>query len=251
MNHRIFVSSGGMGSTHLVHSIRATGTTCVEKPMDNTFYTERWPRVARVERKKPVVAGLHELPSPKICRRFIKVQNKRSNAPEHFSLDPTKTLAVNLLNYFAFLGSNGSACVLRATSLEGLLNDNGVRDVVFLIRDPVQSYLSFAKPERHKNIIDKLGGVEGADAIAFWCWSWNSLAGEYLKAKSNNLDPVLVRYELVEADTAQLESPFLKKVFGTFSPKRNEVLLPERCERRIRELVSENYASIYGTRPIS
>jgi hypothetical protein len=235
-----------MGSTHLVHSIRKAGTPCVEKPDVNTWYPAGWPEAARVERDKPVVAGLHEHPTPLICERFLAAQAELSNAPDRFSLDPARPLADNLVHYFAFLRSNDTACVLRGTSLGGLVAEARLRDVVFLIRDPVQSYMSYAKPQRHGRTFQLLGGVESEDAISFWCWSWNCLADEYLQAKASGADPVLICYERIEEDVARAENPFLDQVFSTFRPRESDVQLPRSSVQRFRDLVGDRYEQIYG-----
>jgi hypothetical protein len=236
-----------MASTHLVGRIRSAGTPCVEKPEANTWYPAGWPAAARVERDKPVVAGLDERPTPLLCERFLAAQDRLSSAPERFSLDPARSLGDNLVDYFAFLRTNRTACVLRGTSLEGLIAKAGLRDVVFLVRDPIQSFVSYAKPKRHGRTFRRLGGIESEDAIAFWCWSWNCLADEYLLAKASGADPVLICYERVEEHVARVGSPFLDEIFSTFRPRENDVRLPASCVQRVRELVGDRYERIYGT----
>lgn len=245
--HLLFVAGGGGGSTHLVNSIRRTGTPCVEKPNINTWYPQEWPPLIRTERGKPAIAGLHERPTATICRRFLTTQSKLSNSPLRFSLDPERTLAANLKEYFAFLRSHQVACVLDAVGIQGLVSLVRPRRVVFLIRDPIQSYLSFAKPERHLRYIKKLGGVDSEDAIGFWGWYWSCLADEYLGAQARRLNPILIRYESVSADLEKTKSPFLREVFSRLRPRSNdESRMSAAARGRLRELVSSRYEQIYG-----
>jgi hypothetical protein len=238
-----------MGSTHLVWTLREQGTHCVEKPNINAWFPKDFPVAIRDEPAKPAFASLDVLPRAGFCKRFLWVQNRMSDAPERFELDPEKTIAANMADYFAFLRSHGTACVLEGAGLNGLLADGGQRNVVFLIRDPIQAYISCAKPKRHGRYFEQLGGMESDEAIAFWCWGWNCLADEYLKSKKNGLDPVLVRYESAEADVAHLESPFLTKVFATFRPNTNEVHLSASAQRRVLEGLGDRYGQIYGEDP--
>jgi hypothetical protein len=246
VKHRVFVSSGGMGSSYLVNAIRGVGVPCVEKPLVSTFFTEDYPTAARKEHDRPTVPDLDALPTPEICRRFLAVQDELSNAPERFSLRPKLSLATNILLYLEFLRSTGCACLLRGTSVQGLLVRAEIRNQVFMIRDPIQSYLSYGKPDRHKHVFDALGGAESEGAIAFWCWTWNTLATEYLDALAAGLDPVLIRYEDAVRDGRKTGDPFLTQVFSSFTPRMNEITISERCAAEIRKGVSEKFEQLFG-----
>jgi len=174
------------------------------------------------------------------------VQRRRSDTQERFAFDEAKTLADNMLDYFAFLRADGTACVLDASNLEGLLEYAQLRDVVFLVRDPVQAYYSFAKPRRHGRYVKALGGFESEGALAFWAWIWGSLADAYLQARSSGLDPVLIRYEHAQADGAGTGDAFLEQVFATFQPRQNEEALSARSRRRLLDLIGDRYEQIYG-----
>ena len=242
----LFVGAGGMGSTHLVWTLREQGTPCVEKPNINAWFPAEWPLAVRDEPAKPAFKDLNIRPKQGFCNRFVWMQNRMSDAPERFELDREKTLAENMIDYFAFLREHGTACVLEGKGLNGVIADGGVRDVVFLIRDPIQAYWSFGKPERHGSYFDALGGMESEESIDFWCWGWNGLADEYLRAEANGLDPVLVRYESAAADVAHLDSPFLDRIFATFRPTEVEVPLSAGVQKRILRRLGDRFERIYG-----
>lgn len=242
----LFVGAGGMGSTHLVWTLRELGTPCVEKPNINAWFPGEWPHAIRDEPAKPAFKNLQIRPKAGFCNRFVWMQNRMSDAPERFELDPEKTLAANMIEYFAFLRRHGTACVLESRGLHGLIAEGRIRDVVFLIRDPIQAYVSFGKPQRHGSYFDALGGIGSEASIDFFCWGWNDLADEYLGAEAAGLDPVLVHYESAAADVARLGDPLLDRLFATFRPTVNEVTLSAGVQRQLLERLGDRHGKIYS-----
>jgi hypothetical protein len=233
-----------MGSTHLVEAIRGAGVRCVEKPMVNTYWTNEWPAAVRILHNKPTVESIHDLTTREICDRFLDVQERLSDHPARFHFEPSMSIADNFARYFEFLLAADTACVLRATSLNGLLNKRGFRGVVFLLRDPLQAYLSYIKAERHLEYIDALGGPEAEAALQFWAWTWNAVGREYLDAIARGLDPLLVRYESIQQDVERSGSSFLTRVFASFVARTNATTLSASAQARLAELVEPIYSAV-------
>lgn len=244
---RVIVSSGGMGSSHAANAVRAAGVRCIEKPFVNTLYCADWPEpIRRQDReRRPTVASLDDLATDAIRRRFRRVQILHSDFFPSFALRTGRTLAENFEAYLAHLARRGHACVVRGTSVAGRLAGWKPRQPVFLVRHPLQSYVSYAKPERHLRDIDALGGLGAPAAIDFWAWSWNTLVAEYASCVDAGLEPVLVRYETVAADTEHSPDPILRAVFSSFRPHTNRIDLPDATVRRMRDAVTPAYFSIY------
>jgi hypothetical protein len=240
---RVFVSSGGMGSTYLANRLRKAGVFSVEKPFVNAFFTHHWPEVlCRRIPERPFVADLNQPPTEAVRASFQAAQERYANLPRPFEGDATQSLERNMAAYLRFLQEVGASCVLRGTSVEGLLSRWGVRDVVFMIRRPAEGFFSYSKPERHGDMIDALGGVESPEAAAFYAASWNAVAGEYLACLEAGLTPRLIRYESAVQDAAAWGEPALEALFDELRPLTGPAPLPQAvCERL--EALTEPYLS--------
>jgi hypothetical protein len=236
-----------MGSSFLVNAIRAAGARCIEKPIVNTVYCADWPEAIRRQDpdRRPTVQSLQDLPTKAICRQFRKVQLLHSDFGERFTLKMDQTLDENFAAYLSFLAEHGIACVLRGTSVSGRLSAWRVSRPIFLIRHPLQSYISYAKPERHLRDVHALGGSDARAALEFWSWSWNALASEYIRCLESGLEPVLIRYETVHADAEASFDPVVRTVFSSFRPHTNPIELADSSVRYLRDKVSEAYFTLY------
>ena len=126
----------------------------------------------------------------------------------------------------------------------GLFSHFEVENVVFQVRHPVHSYLSFAKPERHKAKIDYYGGIKSIRAMEYYCIRWNALVTEYLRLIELGLPAWLLRYEFIENDINQLKE--LKWIYRDFdSSRRNNRILDQESENEFKSMVSIVFYKIY------
>lgn len=108
-------------------------------------------------------------------------------------------------DYIAWLRSHSDRTAMFGLSAEfSLFSLHGVPDVVFLFREPSDAYASWVKPERHKRLIDSLGGADSLKGISYYCHRWRRAAREYLRLDAEGLSPRLLRYEYVLADSQPL-----------------------------------------------
>ena len=245
----VFVSSGGMGSSFLAKAIpRTVGAPCIEKPFVNSFFFEDYPAPIRaLYPTRPVLSDPNAHATAEVCQSFQHMQDKFCSVPARFDLAKGISMEKNMIDYIHFLNSRGIACVLRGSSCSKLLSFHGIKGVCFLIRHPVQAYISYGKPARHERDIDVLGGMEATEALNFWAWSWNCVAREYIRCLESKLSPVLLRYEFMEADLETSGSAYLKKVFSDFSESRNEEHITNDVQQALKELVRDYYYRIYDS----
>jgi hypothetical protein len=245
--HLIFVSSGGMGSSFLTRAIRKqVGVACVEKPFVNSFFFSDYPEAIRIlYPNRPVVSDMEANATAQVCDSFYSMQEKYSNSPARFNFIPGISMRENMKNYLNFLRHNRIACVLRGSCCRRLLSEQKCKGAVFLIRHPLQAYISYTKPSRHKRDIDMLGGTENKEALHFWAWSWNSVANSYIDCLKKGLSPVLLRYEFIEIDLASNGSFYLQKIFRDFSGRQNVSYISNEAEERLKTLVAPSYYRIY------
>jgi ABC-type polysaccharide/polyol phosphate transport system ATPase subunit len=243
---RVFVSSGGMGSTYLANRLRKAGVFSVEKPFVNAFFTAQWPDVlCRRIPERPFVADLNQTPTEAVRTSFQAAQERYANLPRSFELDPTKSLERNMAAYLGFLQEVGASCVLRGTSVEGLLSRWGVRGAVFMIRRPAEGFFSYNQPQRHGDMVDALGGLESPEATAFYAASWNAVAGEYFACLAAGLAPKLIRYESAREDAATYGDPALEAMFDGFQIVSGPAPIPTAVRERLEALVEPYLSRLY------
>ena len=125
-----------------------------------------------------------------------------------------------------------------------LFSQYKVENVVFQVRHPLHSYLSFTKPERHKGKVDFYGGVASIEAINYYCKRWNALVEEYCRLMELGICTWILRYEFMDNDINQLND--LKWVYDSFdSSKRNNGVLDQASEHALKNMVSDTYFKIY------
>jgi len=125
-----------------------------------------------------------------------------------------------------------------------LFSQYKVENVVFQARHPLHSYLSFAKPERHKGKVDFYGGVASIEAMKYYCKRWNALVEEYCRLIELGICTWILRYEFIDNDINQLND--LKWVYDSFdSSKRNNGVLDQASEYILKTMVSDAYYKIY------
>ncbi|RZV43032.1 MAG: hypothetical protein EX269_13920, partial [Acidimicrobiales bacterium] len=75
-----------------------------------------------------------------------------------YAADPQRTIEQNLVGLCDWVRANDHFVVLNNSSIQSLFSRNDIRSVVFLVRHPIDSLISWAKPERHGDTLELLGG---------------------------------------------------------------------------------------------
>jgi ABC-type polysaccharide/polyol phosphate transport system ATPase subunit len=243
---RVFVSSGGMGSTYLANRLRSAGVYSVEKPFVNAFFTRHWPQaLSDLHPERPRIVDLSKPPSEAVITSWRRAQDLYAKLPKPFELAPNVSLDQNMEAYLAFLQEVGASCVLRATSVEGLLSRWGVRNAVFLIRRPAEAFFAYAQPDQHGRAFDAVGGWESAAAVEFFATSWRAVASEYFACLEAGLKPRLIRYEFAFQNLTPLKDPALEGVFDQFRPVEPP-LIPKAVREHIESLTEPLLSRIYS-----
>lgn len=163
---------------------------------------------------------------------------------ERFLADNSVSIEQNITDLCRWVVEKQHFVVLTNSSIQRVFSRNCIRQVVFLVRDPVESLMSWAKAERHGSDADLLGGVDSPTVLDYWAERWNQHVEEYYRCLDLGLDPVLVRYEHVRADAAL--HPGLAAVFADFASRPPNVRSRE-LERELVDRVSRNLARVYGS----
>lgn len=162
----------------------------------------------------------------------------------HF-LDPKLGADGNLTAYLDWLRAHhGSAVLWFAASLR-YFSRHQVPGVVFLIRRPVATWLSFTAPHRHVAQFDRWGGRENDAALRVWCRWWNSLGTEWSALTDAGLAPVLLRYETALADAPPDLAPMFAPGSGWVARARDENEAPDHAREVIRNLTGAVGERVY------
>lgn len=205
-----------------------------------------------------------------LARRYGEVGNKPDNAfrphyPElwsgNFNLDqgtfeeraggtftPTGSSLEDILpEYIEYLRDDPFRTVVFGTAAElGLLSAMRVPKIVFLVRHPLHAFASWAKPERHGDVIDDLGGVNARGAIEFFARRWKRATDELIRLADLDLLGGVIRYEHAHSDAAALD---LGQVFADFdATKRNHGVLSDAGVEQLRHITQVNFERIYERR---
>jgi len=150
-----------------------------------------------------------------------------------YTIDPTLTVGANLDGYLDWLRARGGAAVFWQLPVFRYCSIRRLRDVVFLVRRPVDAWASFTEPWRHVALFDEFGGRETARSLGVFCRWWCSHVTEYLALLDAGLSPVLLRYDHAGEDAAVLPSP-LREQFAPGSTWRPRVRAPGDVPDRVR-----------------
>ncbi len=243
---RVFVTSGGMGSTYLANRLRFAGVSTADKTFVNAFHNGHWPdALCNLIPERPRVGDLSLPPSEAVRQSFTDSQERsHANIQDRFSFKADLSLEQNMAAYLNFLQTVGASCVLRASCVEGLLSRWGIRGAVFMIRRPAEAYWSYGQPSRHADMIDTLGGLESPEAAEFFAASWRAVASEYFACLEAGLQPVLIRYERAREDAKRCGDPVLEAMFDQFRPA-TESLIPVSLRQRLEALAGPDLSRIY------
>lgn len=161
-----------------------------------------------------------------------------------FVPDPAQTIEENIVALIEEANRGVCAVMLNNAAQMAVFSRNSISDVVFLVRHPVDTYLSFADPKRHGDIVEALGGFDSEEALRARADVWNRRAEEFLRCRELGLSPVLIRHEFAANDAAT--SSGLKAIFAdnvAQPPKQ----APRHISERLADLTSDTYGQLYDS----
>lgn len=160
-------------------------------------------------------------------------------------INTKKTIKHNMSNFFNWINQNNYKVLSSHSGIVKFFSENNIENVSYLVRHPLHSLVSWAKPERHFQEVISLRGLNNKNTIEFWADAWNSIAEDYLVSQEKGLDPLLIRYEYAHQDTKHHSE--LNKYFENFdSSKRNHGIMLEPAEDYLKQLTGNNYFKLYG-----
>jgi hypothetical protein len=223
MTH-LFAAIGGCGSTYLIRKLRERYRVD-DKP--DTVYRPLMgeTRIGSVNASQgtladrapgfPAIAG--ESLENMFQRYVVFVRN-----------DPLRTGVLNTVSEFALF----SRC--------------GIRDVVFLVRHPLHAYASWAKPERHGNVVEYLGGIQNVLPAKTYFERWRRFSDEALAVCNANLGGRIIRFEYARADASgDAELMWLFEEFD--SSRRNWGVVSDAVVKGVRAIVAPTYRLLYDS----
>jgi len=169
---------------------------------------------------------------------------ERSNG---FNISKTETFDEIILRYIEYLRKHDDKTAVFNTAAEyGIFSKHWIKDVIFLIRHPLHAYVSWGKPERHKNIIDYLGGLNSSTAVEFYSKRWKGFTNECIKLDNLGILGGVIRFEFVHQDVKKIGG--IEWVFDKFDPnKRNFGFVERKFELMMEQIVSDNYYDFYDS----
>jgi hypothetical protein len=218
---RIFMGAGGSGSSFVVHALRSFGVRVAERP--DVMLGPR------------DVEGLGLPATPAVRTMF----NRRSGG---FRMDDVRPIEANLVDYLRFLQQRPNQTALFSNLPHfHFFRRHRVGNVVLLVRNPIDAYASFAKPVRHRDVVDQWGGAFTEKSMRRYVDYWIEFVREYVALKEAGLAPGLLRYELLDQDARALG---LDAFFPDWRRSRSKVERPE-AAAFIRSLVDPEFRQIY------
>ena len=237
---------GGSGSCQIVANMTRLGQTVHVRP-EIGWQPARFGQPQREVQefwKRELEDGGYEMLSidgySKPTSEWLTFRRRTSCAFEPQLKQP---LFDNMVNYVRWCQANGVSVISEHLAEFSVFSSAGIKDVVFVFRHPLKAYLAFA--ERHPDIIDQLGGVSGARAIAGFGLQWDLQAREYLACRNAKLNPVRVLFEII-ATTCPI---YLQPLFeGWHGKSEHPCKLPEQAIELLRLWVDKPMKWIYGSK---
>jgi hypothetical protein len=218
---RIFMGAGGSGSSFVVHALRGFGVRVAERP--------------DVMLRPAELANLDGTASLPVRTMFTR----RANG---FVMDGTRSIEANVLDFLRRLESRpGHTALFSNLPSFRFFSRHRIRNVVFLVRDPVQAYASFAKPVRHQDLVDEWGGAYTKPSMRRYVEFWRTFVDEYFALRDAGLEPGLLRYEMLLDDAQELG---LARFFPDWKRSRNRVEDGE-ATAFIRGLAERDFLRLY------
>ena len=154
-------------------------------------------------------------------------------------------LESGFVDFMRWVDTQQSYALVSGTFAElGLFSRHRVPGVIFIVRDPVQTLLSWAKPYRHGDVVDYLGGPNSPACLEFIASRWNRHAAEALRLRHLGILGGLIRFETAPADAARLGLEWAFDDFCVDRRSRPDELTSESIEyldRTTREARAELY----------
>lgn len=95
----------------------------------------------------------------------------------------SETLFANMQLATRLFAKTSTACTFGSLWQLGFFTESELQ-INFLVRDPVQSWISYAV-RRHPNEAKKLGGVNSVAGARYWSWRWNRFVEDGLGSGSS------------------------------------------------------------------
>jgi hypothetical protein len=218
---KIFMSAGGSGSSFVVHALRGFGVKVAERP-DVML--------------RPADLDSLEKPATLPVRTMF---TRRANG---FVMDGTRPIEANVLDFVKHVEERPDHTALFSNlPAFSFFSRHRIKNVVFLVRNPIQAYASFAKPVRHQDLVEEWGGLFTEPSMRRYVEFWGSFVREYLALKELGLAPGLLRYELLRDDARALG---LERFFPDWKRSHNKVENAE-AAAFIRELADRDFRQVY------
>ena len=223
MSDNLFSAIGGCGSSYLINQLRKRYIVGNKPDM---FFN---PLVKKLD----VVIGPWE-------ERFMGFKPDKKVTLFHVS-----SLDLIFPEYIAYLRTKKNFTAVFGLSAENrLFSKFHTENIVFQIRHPLHAYVSFGKPERHKDVTDFFGGIDSIESIEYYGTRWKAVCDEYLYLKKIGAEVHLIRFEFAHDDIKNI--PDFRWIYEEFdTSKRNSNVLCERSENRLKDIVSDSYFQIY------
>jgi len=156
-----------------------------------------------------------------------------------YHLDAGASLDSNMLSYLQWLREHDGAAVFWQLAGHGFFSRHKVPDVVFMIRRPLDTWLSLTEPYRHVALFDAFGGREHLSALAVFCGWWLGMVREYLRLLDAGLDPVLLRYDRAPQNAEALPEK-LAEQFSEESTWRPRLRNPDEAPTAARDYIERH-----------
>lgn len=237
--YRIYTANGGSGSSRLAARLGAFARPDVWQPAFRGRRLEEWRGLTREPGALLDAAGYAATTDD------WEPFHRRTDHVFEDRIEVARSIGENLANFCRWLDGTEYRVVFVHAAMLGLFSSHGIRRVTFLLRHPLHSLVSFAKPGRHAAEIEALGGLESEQSIELWAERWNRVAAEFLACRDSGLEPVLIRFEFAQEDARV--SPVHQRIFGGFeATRRNPGRLSSARESQLRSLVAPTYFELYG-----
>jgi hypothetical protein len=123
------------------------------------------------------------------------------------------------VDYMRWVAEQEDYALVSGTFAElGLFSRHRIPGVIFISRSAVQAALSWAKPYRHGDVVDYLGGLSSPAFLDFFAQRWNAHAREAVRLAELGLLGGVIRFEQAPTDAEKLG---LGWAFADFVPERS------------------------------
>jgi hypothetical protein len=207
LKHVAFCAMGGGGSSTLMLRLQSYAAFVGRRP-DNWFIPPR--RFDRILEPGAFHISTYSHQShPLVEQRRSKLFDLDGvlagfHEQTGYGLDLSRSMDDNMLGYLHWMRGLNGAAVFWQLACFGFFSLHRIRDVVFLLRRPLDTWLSLTEPWRHRALFDEFGGHDSPAALGVFCTWWSSLALEYLWLQGACLGPVLIRYDRAGEDAKAL-----------------------------------------------